>query len=170
MATAAASTHFPRIRFRPRLSFGAVLGGLALGLGVTILLQQFSVTYPSLAVVLGCAIGGIVVSLLSGNIGRLLATRRFNAQLVAIERGGGVRSEAVAPRVEVGGGWRATHVVASDGTPAWGTADNSGPPDVMLQQGVQLELVDEENGLVEVRAHTGWSGWVPLERLTDYRG
>ncbi|TAK61116.1 MAG: hypothetical protein EPO22_08665 [Dehalococcoidia bacterium] len=79
--------HFPRMRWAPRLSLLGIVSGLLAGLGVAVLLQQYSIEYPTQTAIIRDAVAGAAVyGLLLPTLGRLWAVRRFNGRIDALER------------------------------------------------------------------------------------
>jgi len=78
---------FPRMRWSPRISLAGVAGGLLAGLGVAVLLQQYSIEYPTQTAVIRDAVAGAVVyGLVLPTLGFTWAVRRFNGRIDALER------------------------------------------------------------------------------------
>jgi hypothetical protein len=74
-----------RMTWRPRLSAFGMFGGLIGGAGVIVLLQQFSVLYPTLAVAIIGLVGGLVVGILIPSLGALVRVRRVNRKVARLE-------------------------------------------------------------------------------------
>jgi len=74
-----------RMSWRPRLSVVGTLGGLLGGSGVVVLLQQFSVLYPTLAVAIIGLVGGLAIGILVPSLGRVFRVRRVNRKLSRLE-------------------------------------------------------------------------------------
>jgi hypothetical protein len=70
-----------RVRFRPRLSFFGILGGLLAGLGAGVLLQQYAILYPTRTVAIIELAAGLALGILLPSLGRLRAVRRINRRL-----------------------------------------------------------------------------------------
>lgn len=76
---------------------------------------------------------------------------------------------SVAPASTTQEVWRATHVVADGGLPAYGEADPAAPPVAHLEPGVELRVVREWGAWAEVLAENGWRGWVDGRLLVGLR-
>jgi hypothetical protein len=74
-----------RMAWRPRLSVLGILGGLVAGAGVVVLLQQFSILFPTLTVAIIGLAGGLAAGVLIPSLGALVRTRRVNRKLARLE-------------------------------------------------------------------------------------
>jgi ABC-type siderophore export system fused ATPase/permease subunit len=84
----------PRVRFRFVVPVASVLAGAVGGLGVVVLLQQYAVAYPTLALTVFVVVLGALVPVLVANVARAQSTRAANDRLAALEAeyfGGGTR-------------------------------------------------------------------------------
>jgi len=82
-----AAKALPRVRWTPHVTLLGLLSGLLAGVGATVLLQQYSIDYPTLAaiirnVVVGVAVYGLVIP----TLGYTLAVRRLNGSIARYER------------------------------------------------------------------------------------
>lgn len=79
---------FPRMRWMPRITLLGVLSGLLAGLGAAVLLQQYSIEYPTLAAIIrDGVVGALVYGLLIPTLGNTVAILRFNGRINRLERG-----------------------------------------------------------------------------------
>jgi hypothetical protein len=74
-----------RMSWRPRLSAFALLAGLVGGAGVVVLLQQYSVVYPTRAVAIAGLAGGPALGLIIPSLMRIFPVRRFNRAIARLE-------------------------------------------------------------------------------------
>ena len=74
-----------RVRFRPAISIVGLISGLFLGLGGGVLLQQYSVIYPTRTVAILELAVGIVVGLALPMFGRARAVRKMNRAIAGAE-------------------------------------------------------------------------------------
>jgi hypothetical protein len=81
MATVAQQRRVQPRRWRPVFSVGSLLSGLVLGLGSSILLQQYSVRVLTRANLIQTVVAALVVAILLPSLGRLVGVRRQNAAL-----------------------------------------------------------------------------------------
>ncbi len=58
-----------------------------------------------------------------------------------------------------------THVVPTEGLPAWSGPDGSGPPAATLDPGLDVMLLDRRGDWAQVRCSNGWEAWVDGRRL-----
>jgi hypothetical protein len=58
-----------------------------------------------------------------------------------------------------------THVVPSDGLPAWAEPEGSGPPAANLDPGLDVMLVESRGAWAHIRCSNGWEAWVDERRL-----
>ncbi|MBI5283495.1 MAG: hypothetical protein HY874_00230 [Chloroflexi bacterium] len=82
-----AAKALPRVRWTPHITLLGLFSGLLAGVGGTVLLQQYSIDYPTLAaiirnVVVGVAVYGLVIP----TLGYTLAVRRLNGRIARYER------------------------------------------------------------------------------------
>jgi hypothetical protein len=78
---------FPRVRWSPRITLLGAVSGLLAGLAVAVLLQQYSIEYPTQAAVIRDAVvGAVAYGLVLPTLGRTWAIRRFNRRIDALER------------------------------------------------------------------------------------
>jgi hypothetical protein len=122
-----ASINLPRASWRPRFSISGTIGGILLGLGLVVLLQQYGELFPNIATVLIYIAAGLALGIVLPSIIRLLNVLSVNGALS--------RAEARLAAAATGGG-------ASLGTPANPPAEPpSTPPagDVSSNDGGQDE-------------------------------
>jgi hypothetical protein len=82
-----AAKALPRVRWTPHVTLLGLFSGLLAGVGATVLLQQYSIDYPTLAaiirnVVIGVAVYGLIIP----TLGYTLAVRRLNGKIAGFER------------------------------------------------------------------------------------
>jgi hypothetical protein len=58
-----------------------------------------------------------------------------------------------------------THTVPAEGLQAWANPDPSQTATVTLAGGIRLSLIERRGEWANVRAETGWTGWVDARRL-----
>lgn len=79
--------------------------------------------------------------------------------------------EPVGEAAAVAGGapgtqaWFRTHVVPMGGVAAWAQPDPASPPETTLAPGVELQLLDVQNGWAYVAGSNDWRGWVDASLL-----
>ena len=163
------SSAYPRARWKPRLSILGLLGGLVMGLGVVVLLQQYGKLYPTTEILVGgvvggCLVGGIVVPSLL----RLVAVRRINRAIARVEARR-TATAAVTPAMPVAAmaapvlapsGWVGSHVVAGPGMSAWAVPDAGQPAVAPVDAGVEVRVLQTQTGWAQVEFANGWIGWV----------
>ena len=76
----------PRVKFKPMFSVGGLLSGAMGGVGLLVVLQQFSVAAPTRNLAILLAVAGALMGLLGGNVGRLFAVARMNKRLSAVDQ------------------------------------------------------------------------------------
>ena len=149
-----------------------IVAGVLSGIGVVVLLQQYSVLYPTGTVaILGVVLGVAVQFAVSA-----LALRR-SPKLVVASPMSGVATAAMAEpatdwadpaSVETstdGAIWDPTHRVPSEGLDAWPQPDGSMPPGARLDAGLEVRVEQVDNGWARIVCENGWVGWVDERRL-----
>jgi hypothetical protein len=58
-----------------------------------------------------------------------------------------------------------THVVPTEGLPAWAGPDGSGPPAANLDPGLDVMLIESRGEWAYIRCSNGWEAWVAGRRL-----
>jgi len=58
-----------------------------------------------------------------------------------------------------------THVVPTEGLPAWSGPDGSVAPAANLDPGLDVMLIEEQGAWAHVRCSNGWEAWVDGRRL-----
>ena len=87
-----------RARWKPRISILGSLGGLLLGLSAVVLLQQYSLLYPTREILIGGLVVGLLVGgLLIPSLFRRIAVRRINRAVSRVERARQVAVPAAPP-------------------------------------------------------------------------
>jgi hypothetical protein len=66
-----------------------------------------------------------------------------------------------------GAAWQPTHSVPPEGLQAWAVPDPSQQPTLTLSGGIRLVIVEQRGEWANVRAETGWTGWVDARRLVS---
>ena len=165
----------PRLRWRPRFVVVAPLLGVLAAVGVIAYLQQAARMYPSSFTVLIAAAAGLVGGAIVGNLSRWLGKVGLNRRLAAAEKGLDVETvEPLYPPLDhldeldtfV---WTPTHAVPDDGNglPAWEEADRTKDSVATLDPGLQVRVVDRQDGLAKIVCSNGWVGWTDAERLDE---
>jgi predicted lipid-binding transport protein (Tim44 family) len=165
---AATSTSRRRAAIRP----GGIISGLICGLALLILLQQFSVLYPTAALTIIFLVGGLVLGLvlpwLAGSM-----RRRGGAPAAATSSRATVESAPAPAATEAppeaaadagAGPWTPTHTV-----PAGGLDTYSGPTDTTaserLDGGLEVQVVERVDTRAHVVCSNGWTCWVEASTL-----
>jgi hypothetical protein len=60
-----------------------------------------------------------------------------------------------------------THVVPTEGLPAWAAPDGSTPPAANLDPGLDVMLLERRGEWAKVRCSNGWEAWVDDRRLVE---
>ncbi len=60
-----------------------------------------------------------------------------------------------------------THVVPTEGLPAWNQPDGSGPPAATLDPGLDVQVIESRADWAHVRCSNGWEAWVDGRRLVE---
>jgi ABC-type sugar transport system permease subunit len=68
-------------RWRPVFSVGSLVSGLVLGLGSSILLQQYSVRVLTRGNLIQTVVASVVVAIVLPSLGQAVGVRRVNARL-----------------------------------------------------------------------------------------
>jgi hypothetical protein len=88
----AAPRGLPRPRWSPRITLLGLVGGLLAGAGSVVLLQQFSVAYPTLELIIECVVVGMVVyGIVLPTLGHTIAWWRLRSRVGELERQVGTR-------------------------------------------------------------------------------
>ena len=119
----AASINLPRAAWRPRLSISGIIGGILLGLGVVVLLQQYGELFPNITTIVGYIVAGLALGIVPPSLIRAWnvlslnrALARAEARLAAAATGGGASApSAAAPTPEPRSEPAADDVSSSDG-------------------------------------------------------
>jgi hypothetical protein len=61
--------------------------------------------------------------------------------------------------------YRQTHVVPTDGLPAWAGPDGSAAPAANLDPGLDVMVLVEQGPWAHIRCSNGWEAWVDVRRL-----
>jgi hypothetical protein len=61
--------------------------------------------------------------------------------------------------------YRQTHVVPTEGLPAWGGPDGSAAPAANLDPGLDVMVLGEQGAWAHIRCSNGWEAWVDVRRL-----
>jgi hypothetical protein len=69
------------MRWRPVLSLGSLISGVALGLGSSVLLQQFSIQVLTRRALIRTVLAALVVAIVVPSIARIFGVRRYNRTL-----------------------------------------------------------------------------------------
>ncbi len=60
-----------------------------------------------------------------------------------------------------------THVVPTEGLPAWNQPDGSGPPAASLDPGLDVQVTESRGAWAHIRCSNGWEAWVDGRRLVE---
>ena len=159
-----------------------IVAGVLSGIGVVVLLQQYSVLYPTGTVaILGVVLGVSVQFAVSA-----LAPRRSPKLAVASPMSDVAVAEPVTDWADPAGMaepvtewvgpagvetstdaamWNPTHRVPSEGLDAWPQPDGSMPPAARLDAGLEVRVEQVDNGWAHIVCENGWAGWVDERRL-----
>ena len=69
------------MRWRPVLSVTSLLSGLVLGLGTSLLLQQYAVQVLTRAALIRTVVASLVVAVVVPSLARVVGVRRYNRAL-----------------------------------------------------------------------------------------
>jgi hypothetical protein len=61
--------------------------------------------------------------------------------------------------------YRQTHVVPTEGLPAWAGPDGSAAPAANLDPGLDVMVLEEQGAWAHIRCSNGWEAWVDVRRL-----
>jgi hypothetical protein len=61
--------------------------------------------------------------------------------------------------------YRETHVVPTEGVPAWAGPDASAAPAANLDPGLDVMVLEEQGAWAHIRCSNGWEAWVDVRRL-----
>ncbi len=119
----AASINLPRATWRPRFSISGTIGGILLGLGVVVLLQQYGELFPNITTIVVYIVAGLALGIVPPSLIRVVnvlslnrALARAEARLAAAATGGGSSGPpAAAPTPEPPSEPAADDVSSSDG-------------------------------------------------------
>jgi hypothetical protein len=76
----------PRVRLMPHVTLVGLVAGFLLGAGAVVLAQQYSIEYPTQAVIIrNVVVGVLLYGLVVPTIGKAIAVRRLNGRVAAIE-------------------------------------------------------------------------------------
>lgn len=99
---AAAGVSLPRASWRPRLSVSGTIGGILLGLGVVVLLQQYGEIFPDLGTIIGALLIGLALGIVLPSCIRAISVVSLNRAL------GRAEARLARAGAAVGGGGAST--------------------------------------------------------------
>jgi hypothetical protein len=137
-----------RVRWRPRLSVVGLGSGILFSVGSGVLLQQYGVIWPTIGMGITFLVAGLALGVLVPSLARLRAVGKMNRRLESLNRAYG------SPH------WTATHVVSEGGAQVWDSPDPSTDAREEVAGAIELQLLQVAGGWTEVRAESGWTGWV----------
>lgn len=163
-----AGAFFPRVRWRPRISFLGIASGVAGGAGALVLLQQFAVLYPTRTMSILVIAAGPVAGLVLSNAGRARAVGKLNRRLFVAEaalahrfpQGPQTSAPAAPAPVTAADGWAPTHVVPAAGLQCWENPDPTLPVTANLGAATEVQVVETRGAWSRVVCSNGWSAWV----------
>lgn len=155
----------PRIAWRLKIPIGAMVSGALGGLGLLIFLQQAAVAYPTRNFSLALVVGGVLGALVLRNVASMVGVARLNRRLGKLDAQMGRGAPGAAPSSS--GEWNATHAVPAGGMTAWAEADPTGEAVARIDEGVEFQLLEQNNGLAHVKAYNGWTAWVDASSLVE---
>ena len=143
-----------RARIRP----GGIFSGLLMGLALLVLLQQFSVLYPTMSLAIIFLVGGLVIGLvlpwLAGSMrGRSSASPAPAATTAAPP------ATATAEPVSDTGVWTPTHTVPAGGLDTYAGPSDANPSE-RLDGGLEVQVDERAGNRAHVVCSNGWSCWV----------
>jgi hypothetical protein len=168
MTTTTADVRLPRVRFRPTVRPGGVLAGIAGGLSLIVLLQQFGIIFPTLTAVIAAVVAGAVLVVAMANVARSRAVARLNRRLTGAEaallanEAGGVGASGGSSTA-----WAPSHTVPDEGLPAYDQPDADTEAAAQLDPGLEVEVVETWGDWSLARCSNGWSAWVDGRVLTE---
>ncbi len=149
-----------------------IVAGVLSGIGVVVLLQQYSVLYPTgtvaiLGVVLGVAVQFAISALAPRRSPSLAGASPMSAASTAdvaepVPDWADAASAETSTDVAM---WDPTHRVPSEGLDAWPQPDGSMPPGARLDAGLEVRVEQVDNGWARIVCENGWAGWVDERRL-----
>ncbi len=150
----------PRVRVRWRVAVLGLVGGLLLGLGTLVLLQQYAVAYPTDLVTVGTVGGGLLVSgVLLPTYSRHNARTKWLAGVLATIPEGAPGTPAPASL------WTPTHVVPDGGLPTFVEHDTAQSAGADLVAGLPVQVVETWGDWARVRCENTWECWVDGRHL-----
>ena len=138
----------------------AVISGALSGLGVIILLQQYSVAYPTLLLTLT----GIVLGIAAQFAVMYAVTRRPVVRATTGAAVATIGDEGPSP-TDTGSPWAPTHRIPETGSDAWVTPDPTTPPAARLDPQLEVQVERREGDWAHIICENGWSAWVDARVL-----
>lgn len=87
LLAAATASSFPRARWKLRLSFIGIIGGLLTALSATVLLQQYGLLFPTRGVGIFGLVAGILLGIAIPSLGKKRLVNKANRRISELERG-----------------------------------------------------------------------------------
>jgi predicted lipid-binding transport protein (Tim44 family) len=154
----ATTTSKRRARIRP----GGIFSGLLCGFALLILMQQFGVLYPTMALAIIFLVGGLVIGLvlpwLAGSMrGRGGASPAPATTTVA--PAAATSAETTSAPVADTGAWTPTHTVPAGGLDTYAGPSDANPSE-RLDGGLEVQVDERAGNRAHVICSNGWSCWV----------
>jgi hypothetical protein len=118
---------------------------------------------------------GTVVAITGGVVAVIGAIRAAHPALIASHPGAPARRRGYAARRrahrarerELMAEYTQTHVVPTEGLPAWPGPDGSSPPAANLDPGLDVMVLERRGEWAHIRCSNGWEAWVDGRRLVE---
>ena len=135
--------------------------GAISGLGVVILLQQYSVAYPTgMVTIIGIVLG------IAAQFGIAQIASRRTAGVAVAGTGSDDSVSTFAPLDAAGSAtWSPTHRVSGSGLDAWEEPNGTVPPVARLDGGLDVTVEETSGDWARVTCENGWTAWVDARRL-----
>lgn len=159
-----------RLPWRPRISLVGLGSGFFTALGMLVLLQQFGVVYPTLAVTVTALLLGVLTGVLVPSLFRIAALRKVNRAIAYAEWRLSQGAVAGGPEGEAVAEWAPTHAVPEGGMMATEAPDPSSEVIATLEPGLPVRVVEWRGDWAQIVAENGWWGWVDGRGLVETSG
>jgi len=148
-----------RARIRP----GGIFSGLLCGFALLILMQQFSVLYPTMALAIIFLVGGLVIGLvlpwLAGSMRARGGATPAPATAAATPAAAAAAAAEPTPAAPDIGAWTPTHTVPAGGLDTYAGPSEANPSE-RLDGGLEVQVDERAGNRAHVICSNGWSCWV----------